>query len=108
MTADAALYAVVQRQVLALAAEVRGLKQQLAKREALIKKALGRLEVINGHKEQLESALAHAEQRAPLARRLWLRARVPLAICAVFRNEDDALAEWIEFHRLVGVERFYQ
>ena len=57
VTADAALYAVVQRQVLALAAEVRGLKQQLAKREALIKKALGRLEVINGHKEQLESAL---------------------------------------------------
>ena len=30
-----------------------------------------------------------------------------LAICAVYRNEAPYLREWIEFHRLVGVERFF-
>lgn len=30
-----------------------------------------------------------------------------LAICAIFRNEAPYLREWIEFHRLAGVERFY-
>src|SRR5580700_200790 len=30
-----------------------------------------------------------------------------LAICAVFINETPYLREWIEFHRLVGVEKFY-
>jgi hypothetical protein len=30
-----------------------------------------------------------------------------LSICAIFKNEAPYLAEWIEFHRLVGVERFY-
>lgn len=32
---------------------------------------------------------------------------VGLAVCAVFRDEAPYLAEWIAFHRLVGVERFY-
>lgn len=30
-----------------------------------------------------------------------------LSICAIMKNEGRYLAEWIEFHRLVGVERFY-
>ncbi len=30
-----------------------------------------------------------------------------LSIGAIYRNEADNLAEWIEFHRLVGVEHFY-
>ena len=30
-----------------------------------------------------------------------------LSICAVYRDEAPYLAEWIEFHRLVGFERFY-
>lgn len=30
-----------------------------------------------------------------------------LVICAIFRNEAPYLREWIEFHRIVGVERFY-
>jgi hypothetical protein len=30
-----------------------------------------------------------------------------LAICAVYKNEAANLREWIEFHRLVGVERFF-
>jgi hypothetical protein len=30
-----------------------------------------------------------------------------LSICAIFRDEARYLREWIEFHRLVGVERFF-
>jgi len=30
-----------------------------------------------------------------------------LSICAIFRNEVLYLKEWIEFHLLVGVEKFY-
>lgn len=30
-----------------------------------------------------------------------------LSACAVYRNEGPYLREWIEFHRLVGVERIY-
>lgn len=33
--------------------------------------------------------------------------QMSLAICTIFRNETPYLREWIEFHRLVGVERFY-
>jgi len=30
-----------------------------------------------------------------------------LAICAIFRNEARFMKEWIEFHKLVGVQHFY-
>lgn len=30
-----------------------------------------------------------------------------LSICAIFRNEGRFLKEWIEFHRMIGVEHFY-
>lgn len=30
-----------------------------------------------------------------------------LSICAIYRDEARYLAEWIEFHRLVGVDRFF-
>jgi hypothetical protein len=30
-----------------------------------------------------------------------------LSICAIYNNEGVYLREWIEFHRLVGVERFF-
>jgi hypothetical protein len=30
-----------------------------------------------------------------------------LSVCAVYRDEGPYLREWIEFHRLVGVERFF-
>lgn len=30
-----------------------------------------------------------------------------LSICAVFKNEEKYLKEWIEFHRLVGVDHFF-
>lgn len=29
------------------------------------------------------------------------------SICAIFKDEADYLKEWIEFHRVVGVEHFY-
>jgi hypothetical protein len=32
---------------------------------------------------------------------------VYLALCGLFRNEARHLAEWIEYHMLVGVERFF-
>ncbi len=30
-----------------------------------------------------------------------------LSICAIYRNEARYMPEWIEFHRLLGVERFF-
>jgi hypothetical protein len=53
--------------------------------------------------------------RALLVTEDYLRARirssaapsVGLAVCALFKDEAPYLAEWITFHRLVGVERFY-
>jgi glycosyl transferase family 92 len=30
-----------------------------------------------------------------------------LSICAIYRDEAPYLREWVEFHRLVGVERFF-
>lgn len=30
-----------------------------------------------------------------------------VAICAIFQDEADYLEEWIEFHRIVGVDHFY-
>jgi Glycosyltransferase family 92 len=30
-----------------------------------------------------------------------------LTVCAIFRNESSYLREWIEFHRIVGFERFH-
>ena len=30
-----------------------------------------------------------------------------LSVCAIYRDEAPYLEQWVEFHRLVGVERFY-
>jgi hypothetical protein len=44
----------------------------------------------------------------PLRNLAYLRRpKVQLAICAIFRDEARHLPEWVTFHRLVGVERFY-
>ena len=37
----------------------------------------------------------------------YAREKYPLVICALFQNESFFLKEWIEFHKLVGVEHFY-
>lgn len=34
-------------------------------------------------------------------------AKYELSICAIFQNDAAFLKEWIEFHKLVGVEHFY-
>ncbi|HWB23115.1 MAG TPA: glycosyltransferase family 92 protein [Gaiellaceae bacterium] len=45
---------------------------------------------------------------APKAQRVPApAARDYLALCAIFKNEARYFQEWIEFHRLVGVEHFY-
>lgn len=33
--------------------------------------------------------------------------QIELAVCGIFQNEGRFLKEWIEFHKLVGVQRFY-
>ncbi len=35
------------------------------------------------------------------------RREVTLSVCLIVRNEVRYIAEWLEFHRLVGVERFF-
>lgn len=39
----------------------------------------------------------------------WKRVnyRFDVAICAIFKNESTYLKEWIEYHKLVGVQHFY-
>ncbi|MEM1171057.1 MAG: glycosyltransferase family 92 protein [Cyanobacteria bacterium P01_H01_bin.35] len=36
-----------------------------------------------------------------------VREKATLSICAIMKNEGPYLREWLEFHKLVGVERFY-
>lgn len=50
-----------------------------------------------------------AGPKAYLAKKLDNRTDFPhqLAIAAIFKNETPYLKEWIEFHRLVGVTKFY-
>lgn len=38
---------------------------------------------------------------------LWAAPTYYLSICAIFQNEATYLKEWIEYHRIVGVEHFY-
>lgn len=35
------------------------------------------------------------------------KAQYQLAVCAIFQNEGPYLKEWIEYHKLLGVEHFY-
>jgi ABC-type multidrug transport system fused ATPase/permease subunit len=52
-------------------------------------------------------ALRAAYRRLGYLRARWPRPRLELAICAIFLDEARYLAEWVTFHRLQGVERFY-
>jgi hypothetical protein len=49
--------------------------------------------------------LGYVRERWP--RPLGTRPPIALAVCAIFRDEARYLAEWVSFHRLQGVERFY-
>jgi hypothetical protein len=46
-------------------------------------------------------------RREPQDRQRSAASRPYLSICAGYRNEAPYLQEWIEFHRLVGVEHFF-
>jgi hypothetical protein len=46
-------------------------------------------------------------KRARWSRPVGTRPEIGLAVCAIFKNEGSYLAEWVTFHRLIGVERFY-
>lgn len=45
--------------------------------------------------------------RARVERPLGTRPPVYLAVAAIFKNEAPYLAEWVTFHRMMGVERFW-
>ncbi len=45
--------------------------------------------------------------RARWPRPFGTRPPITLAVCAIFRDEARYLAEWVTFHRVQGVERFY-
>lgn len=46
-------------------------------------------------------------ERARWPRPLGTRPPIGLAVCAIFRDEARYLPEWVTFHRLQGVERFW-
>jgi len=49
--------------------------------------------------------LGYVRERWP--RPLGTRPPIGLAVCAIFKDEARYLAEWVSFHRIQGVERFY-
>ena len=55
----------------------------------------------------MDTFLIHGHVLAIIFNAPIMALRMTLAICAIFRNEAPYLREWIEFHRMVGVERFY-
>jgi len=57
-----------------------------------------RTEQIERSNSQL-TAIADAHAKTP--------SQTYLAMAAIFRNEGPYLREWLEFHRLIGVEKFY-
>lgn len=56
----------------------------------------------------MRDAYRHAGYlRARRPRPIGTRPPIGLAVCAIFRDEARYLAEWVAFHRVQGVERFY-
>jgi len=61
--------------------------------------------------------IANGLRAARIRRKYGLQGRAPaglppgarwrLAVVAIFKGEDEYLREWIEFHRIVGVEHFF-
>ena len=45
--------------------------------------------------------------RARRPRPFGTRPPIDLAVCAIFRDEARYLAEWVSFHRVQGIEKFY-
>ena len=63
---------------------------------------------IAGNEHEFWAIDEPAEVRAKRERVWGAAGQKPyLSISAIYRNEAERLPEWIEFHRLVGVERFF-
>ena len=63
---------------------------------------------IAGYEHEFWAVEEPAEVRAKRERAHSAAAQKPyLSICAIYKDEAQYLPEWIEFHRLVGVERFF-
>ncbi len=60
-----------------------------------------------GSREFRAAAWARALRLASLELRAYRPRRYYLSACLFFKNAAPYLAEWLEFHRLVGVEHFY-
>ena len=61
---------------------------------------------------KVASRVRNGGRRARYLRERWppplgTRPPIALAVCAIFRDEARYLAEWVSFHRIQGVERFY-
>jgi glycosyl transferase family 92 len=63
---------------------------------------------IAGYEHEFWMLEEPAEVRVKRERTQHASGRKPyLSICAIYRNEAVHLSEWIELHRLMGVERFF-
>ena len=51
---------------------------------------------ITNHSYKMKSKISKSDKK-----------HIDLAICAIFQNEAPWIKEWIEFHKLVGVQHFY-
>jgi hypothetical protein len=63
--------------------------------------------IVIGAREQVLWAQDPPADWAARGDRQTAAGAVYLAVCSVYLNEAPYLREWIEFHRLVGVERFF-
>jgi hypothetical protein len=63
---------------------------------------------VAGHERDYWGRAEPEEVRVARERTMPAGGALPyLSVCAIYRNEAKDLREWIEFHRLIGVERFF-
>jgi hypothetical protein len=61
-----------------------------------------------GAAARVRNGIRHVgDVRSRWPRPFGTRPPIRLAVCAIFRDEARYLAEWVSFHRIQGVERFY-
>jgi Glycosyltransferase family 92 len=73
--------------------------------ERMLERSPGRVRTAGHALLQMERRIGYMRARWP--RPLGTRPPLQLAVCAIFRDEARYLAEWVTFHRLQGVERFW-
>ena len=50
---------------------------------------------------------AYQNIRSKIARPSFIKKKYYCSICAIFRDEGTYLKEWIEYHRIIGIDHFY-